>query len=94
MLNSLKTLIKLNIAIINIAIFFLNNHYIYIITGDLDIVNNEKLCQIIFKASKYQETKHITFEGACIVQSSERISNNKGIHNTIWQDGNVILCHQ
>ena len=44
---------------------FTNNHYGHIITGNLNIVNNGGLRQLIFKDPKYQEAKQICFEEAC-----------------------------
>ena len=32
---------------------FINNHYVHIITGNLDIVNNERLCKLISKCPKH-----------------------------------------
>ena len=32
---------------------FINNHYSHIITGNLNIVNNDRLCQLISKGPKY-----------------------------------------
>ena len=65
---------------------FINNHYDHVITGTLNIVNNEKLRQPISKGQKYQEPKQICFEEAReeiqtgIDQFLEKISNDKGIH--------------
>ena len=65
---------------------FINNHYGHIITGNLKIVNNERLRQLISKGPKYREPKQISFEEARegiqtgIEQFIERILNNKGIH--------------
>ena len=64
---------------------FIHNHYGHIITGNLDIVNNERLHQLISKGTKYREPKQTCFEEACeeiqtgIDQFIERISNDKGI---------------
>ena len=38
---------------------FINNHYGHIITGDLNIVSNERLRQLISKGPKYREPKQI-----------------------------------
>ena len=65
---------------------FINNQYGHIITGNLDTVNNERLCQLISKGPKYREPKQICFEEAReeiqtgINQFNERISNDKSIH--------------
>ena len=78
LINSLKTLNQLNAAVKNI-----NNHWDHIITGYLNIVNNDKLCQLI---SKGQKPKQIHFEEAREeIQTSTdqlivRISNDKGIY--------------
>ena len=64
---------------------FMNNYYDHIITGDLNIVNNERLCQLISKGPKYREPKQICFEEARkeiqtgVDQFLERISNDKEI---------------
>ena len=36
---------------------FINNHYGYIISESLNVVNNERHCQLISKGPKYQEQK-------------------------------------
>ena len=65
---------------------FISNHCVHIITWNLDIVNNERLCQLISKGPKYREPKQICFEEAReeiqagIDEFTERISNDKGIH--------------
>ena len=65
---------------------FINNHYGHIITGNLNIVNNERLRQLVSKGPKYQEPKQICFGEAReeiqtgIDQFIERISNDKDIH--------------
>ena len=65
---------------------FMNNHYSHIITENLNIVNNERLCQLISKDPNYQEPKQICFEEAReeiqtgIDQFIEKISNDKSIH--------------
>ena len=43
---------------------FINNHYGHIIIEDRNIVNNERLCQVISKGPKYREPKQISFEEA------------------------------
>ena len=64
----------------------INNHYGHIATGNLNIVNNERLCQPISKGPKYREPKQICFEEVReetqtgIDQFIERISNEKGIY--------------
>ena len=64
----------------------INNNFGHIITGSLNIVNNESPRQLIFKGLKYREPKQICFEEArekiqtSIDQFIERISNDKGIH--------------
>ena len=64
----------------------MNNHYGQIIAGNLTIVNNERLRQLISKCPKNQEPKQICFEEAReetetgTDQFIERISNEKGIH--------------
>ena len=47
---------------------FINDHHIHIITGNLNIVNNERLCQLISKGPKYREPKPI-----CFVEAREKI---------------------
>ena len=65
---------------------FTNNHYGHIITGNLNIVNNERLHQLISKGPKYREPKQICFQEAYeeiqtgIHQFIEQISNVKAIH--------------
>ena len=44
--------------------FFINNHYGHIITGNLNIVNNERIRRLISKSPMYQEPKQICFEEA------------------------------
>ena len=43
---------------------FINNNYGHIITGNLNIVNNKRLHQLISKGPKYREPKQICFEEA------------------------------
>ena len=79
---------------------FINNHYGHIITGNLNIVNNERLRQLISKGPKYRELKQICFEEAReeiqtgIDQLIEKISIAKASTRTIFQNGKVMLCHQ
>ena len=79
---------------------FVNNHYGHIITGNLNIVNNERLRQLISKGPKYRELKQICFEEAReeiqtgIDQLIEKISIAKASTRTIFQNGKVMLCHQ
>ena len=71
---------------------FINNHYGHIITGNLNIVNNERLRQLMLKGRKYQEPKQICFDEArekiqtSIDQFIERISNEKSIHKNHFSD--------
>ena len=71
---------------------FVNNHYGHIITGNLNIVNNERLRQLMLKGRKYQEPKQICFDEArekiqtSIDQFIERISNEKSIHKNHFSD--------
>ena len=64
---------------------FINNTYGHIITGNLNIVNNKRLHQLISKGPKYREPRQICFEEAReeiqtgIHQFIERISNDRGI---------------
>ena len=64
---------------------FMNNYYDHIMTGDLHIVDNERLCQLISKGPKYWEPKQICFEEVReeiqtgVDQFLERISNDKEI---------------
>ena len=61
------------------------------VTGNLNIINNERLCQLISKGPKYREQK-ICFEEACeeiqtgIDQISEKISNDKRIHKNHFSE--------
>ena len=70
----------------------MNNHYGHVITGNLNIVNNERLRQLISKGPKYREPKQICFEEAReeiqtgIEQFIERISNDKGIHKSHFSE--------
>ena len=43
---------------------FINNHYGHILTGNPNIVNNERLRQLISDGPKYREPKKICFEEA------------------------------
>ena len=43
---------------------FINNHHGHIMTGNLNIVNNERLCQLISKDPQYEEPKQSFFEEA------------------------------
>ena len=52
---------------------FISNHYGHIITGNLCIVSNERLRQLISKGSKYREPKQICFE-----EAREEIQTAKG----------------
>ena len=71
---------------------FINNQYGHIMTGNLDIVNNERLCQLISKGPKYREPKQICFEEAReeiqtgIDQFIERMSNDKSIHKNHFSE--------
>ena len=62
---------------------FTNNHYGHIISESLNIVNNERHCQLISKAPKYQGQKESCFEEApeeiqtVNDQFIERILNDK-----------------
>ena len=40
---------------------FINNHYGHIVTRNLNIVNNKKLCQLISQGPKCREPKQICF---------------------------------
>ena len=74
--------------------------YNHIIKGNLNIVNNEKLRQLISKGPKDREPKQICFEEAReeiqtgIDQLIEKISIAKASTRTIFQNGKVMLCHQ
>ena len=65
---------------------FINNHYVHIITGNLDIVNNERLCKLISKGPKHREPKKNCFEDTHeeirtnVDQFIERASKDKSIH--------------
>ena len=71
---------------------FTNNHFGHIITGDLNIANNERLLQLISKGPKYREPKQICFEEAREeIQAgtdkfNERISNDKGIYKNHFSE--------
>ena len=75
----------------------INNHFSHIITGNLNIANNQSLRQLISKGPKYQEPKQICFkEARKEIQTStdqfmEKISSDKGIHKNHFQNGKVIL---
>ena len=79
---------------------FMNNHYSHIITENLNIVNNERLCQLISKDPKYQEPKQICFEEAReeiqtgIDQFIEKYQMTKASTRIIFQNRKVMLCHQ
>ena len=66
--------------------------YNHIIKGNLNIVNNEKLRQLISKGPKDREPKQICFEEAReeiqtgINQLTERISNDKDIHKNHFSE--------
>ena len=80
--------------------FFINNKYGHNTTGNWNIVDNERLPQLISKGRKYRELKQICFEEAReeiqadVDQFIERISNDKGSRRTIFQNGKLMLCHQ
>ena len=71
---------------------FINNHYGHIVTGNLNLANNERLRQLISKGPKYREPKQICFEEAReeiqtgINQFIEQISNDKGIHKNHFSE--------
>ena len=71
---------------------FINNHYGHIITRYQNIVNNERLRQLISKGPKYREPKQICFDEARkeiqagIDQFIEIISNDKGIHKNHFSE--------
>ena len=71
---------------------FINNHYRHIITGNLNIVNNVSLRQLMTKGPNYRIPKQICSEEAheeiqtAIDQFIEIISNDKDIHkNYFWE---------
>ena len=76
------------------------NHYDHTITGNLNIVNNEKLGPLIVSRSvkKLKEPKQISFEITCqerqtgIDQFIDRTSNKKDIHKNHFSEwkGHVI----
>ena len=65
---------------------FINNHYGHIITGNLNILINERIRQLMSKGPKQRQTNLICLEEAReemqtgFEQFIERISNSKGIH--------------
>ena len=79
---------------------FIHNHYSHIITWNLNIVNNERLRQLIAKGPKYQEPKQISFHEACeeiqtgTDQFIRKYHTTKASARTIFQNGKVMLCHQ
>ena len=83
-MNYLKTLIKYCCNKYDNS--FINNHCGHIITGNQNVVNNERLRQLISKGPKYQEPKQTCFgEAREEIQTGtdqfiERISNDQGIH--------------
>ena len=72
--------------------FFINNNYDHIIRGNLNIVNNGRLRQLITKGRKYREPKQICFEQAReeiqtgIDQFIEQISIDKDIHKNHFSE--------
>ena len=72
--------------------FFINNNYDHIIRGNLNIVNNGRLRQLISKGRKCREPKQICFDEAReeiqtgIDQFIEQISNDKGIHRNHFSE--------
>ena len=79
---------------------FINDHHIHIITGNQNIVNNERLCQLIFKGPKYWEPKPICLwklekkYKLVLINSLSKYQMTKSSIRTIFQNGKVILCHQ
>ena len=65
---------------------FTNHQYGHIVTGDLNIVNNDKLRKMIKKGPKYREPKQLDFEDAReqitsgLSQFIENLSSDKGVH--------------
>ena len=74
------------------ATSYINNHFNHIITGNLNIVNNQTLRKLISKGPKYQEPKQICLEEAHKeIQTStdqfiEKILNDKGIHKNHFSE--------
>ena len=64
---------------------FFNPHFNHVLTGDLDIIENCKLRNIILKGPKYREPEQINFWGIrdqiddCLTQYIEQISKAKKI---------------
>ena len=79
---------------------FINNQYGHIMTGNLDIVNNERLCQLISKGPKYREPKQICLRKLVkkyklvLINSLSEYQMIKASIRTIFQNGKVMLCHQ
>ena len=79
---------------------FINNHYVHIITGNLDIVNNERLCKLISKGPKHREPKKIVSRilvkkyELTLINSLREHQKTKASTRTIFQIGKVMLCHQ
>ena len=75
---------------------FINNNCGHVITGNLNIVNKERLRQLIAKGPKYREPKQICFEEAREEiqtgndQFIEQISNDEGIHKNHFSEWK---CH-
>ena len=76
---------------------FINNNCGHVITGNLNIVNKERLRQLIAKGPKYREPKQICFEEArklAMINSLSKYQMTKASIRIIFQNGNVMLCHQ
>ena len=71
---------------------FVNNHFGHIITGDLNIVDNLKLKNILFKGPKYREPVEINWREARdqiklgLEEYLEKLSNEKGLDKSYFSE--------
>ena len=79
---------------------FINNHYGHIITGNLNIVNNERLRQLISKGpnienqNKFVLRKLVKKYKFVLINSLRKCQMTKASTGPIFQNGKAMLCHQ
>ena len=78
---------------------FINNHYCHIITGNLNIVNRERLCQLISKGAQSIKTQNkfvlrklLKKYKLVLISLLSKYQMAKASIRTIFQNGKIMLC--